>query len=126
MTVSYTHRVLTAGEAARYTYENVVREGDNWDPKKYMEQISAPENLKKMCIRDSPKGAVIDFQGNVFEGVSIQFTIRERPQPEARIFDAVVSPDGKGNYTSIQKAIANVPSKRTEPWLIFVANGRCV
>ena len=39
--------VLTAGEAARYTYENVVREGDNWDPKKYMEQISAPENLKK-------------------------------------------------------------------------------
>ena len=39
--------VLTAGEAARYTYENVVREGDNWDPKKYMEQISAPENLKR-------------------------------------------------------------------------------
>ena len=63
------------------------------------------------------------LQGNVFEGVSIQFTIRERPQPEARIFDAVVSPNGKGNYTSIQKAIDNVPSKRTEPWLIFVANG---
>ena len=35
----------------------------------------------------------------------------------------MVSPDGKGNYTSIQKAIDNVPSKRTEPWLIFVANG---
>ena len=24
----------------------MVREGDNWDPKKYMEQVSAPENVK--------------------------------------------------------------------------------
>ena len=80
-------------------------------------------DYNQVCQFSLPKGAVIDFQGNVFEGVSIQFTIRERPQPEARIFDAVVSPDGKGNYTSIQKAIDNVPSKRTEPWLIFVANG---
>ena len=75
-------------------------------------------DYNQVCQFSLPKGAVIDFQGNVFEGVSIQFTIRERPQPEARIFDAVVSPDGKGNYTSIQKAIDNVPSKRTEPWLI--------
>ena len=80
-------------------------------------------DYNQACQFSLPKGAVIDFQGNVFEGVSIQFTIRERPQPEARIFDAVVSPDGKGNYTSIQKAIDNAPSKRTEPWLIFVANG---
>ena len=29
----------------------------------------------------------------------------------------------KETNTSIQKAIDNVPSKRTEPWLIFVANG---
>ena len=77
-------------------------------------------DYNQVCQFSLPKGAVIDFQGNVFEGVSIQFTIRERPQPEARIFDAVVSPDGKGNYTSIQKAVDNVPSKRTEPWLIFV------
>ena len=80
-------------------------------------------DYNQACQFSLPKGAVIDFQGNVFEGVSIQFTIRERPQPEARIFDAVVSPDGKGNYTSIQKAVDNVPSKRTEPWLIFVMNG---
>ena len=25
----------------------MVREGDNWDPKKYMEQVSAPENVKR-------------------------------------------------------------------------------
>jgi len=56
-------------------------------------------DYNQACQFSLPKGAVIDFQGNVFEGVSIQFTIRERPQPEARIFDAVVSPDGKGNYT---------------------------
>ena len=77
-------------------------------------------DYNQACQFSLPKGAVIDFQGNVFEGVSIQFTIRERPQPEARIFDAVVSPDGKGNYTSIQKAIDNVPSKRTEPWLCLL------
>ncbi|MCS2824198.1 Ig-like domain-containing protein [Bacteroides ovatus] len=76
-------------------------------------------DYNQACQFSLPKGAVIDFQGNVFEGVSIQFTIRERPQPEARIFDAVVSPDGKGNYTSIQKAIDNVPSKRTEPLAHF-------
>ena len=81
-------------------------------------------DYNQACQFSLPKGAVIDFQGNVFEGVSIQFTIRERPQPEARIFDAVVSPDGKGNYTSIQKAVDNVPSKRTEPWLIFVMKNK--
>ena len=84
-------------------------------------------DYNQACQFSLPKGAVIDFQGNVFEGVSIQFTIRERPQPEARIFDAVVSPDGKGNYTSIQKAIDNVPSKRTERMknkLLFLKTNR--
>ena len=72
-------------------------------------------DYNQACQFSLPKGAVIDFQGNVFEGVSIQFTIRERPQPEARIFDAVVSPDGKGNYTSIQKAIEMSPRKEQNP-----------
>ena len=35
------------GNMDKVELDNVVREGDNWDPKKYMEQISAPENLKR-------------------------------------------------------------------------------
>lgn len=75
------------------------------------------------CSFSVPQGAIIDYQNNPFKGINIQFTIRERPQPEARLFDAVVSLDGKGTYTSIQNAIDNVPLQRTEPWLIFVMNG---
>ena len=68
-------------------------------------------------------GAISDLYGNLFDGVSVQFVTSERPQPEARIFDAVVSLAGKGTHTSIQKAIDEVPANRTEPWLIFVMNG---
>lgn len=75
------------------------------------------------CSFSVPQGAIIDYQNNPFKGINIQFTIRERPQPEARLFDAMVSLDGKGTYTSIQNAIDNVPLQRTEPWLIFVMNG---
>jgi len=37
--------VLTTEEAAEYTIENVMGQGDNWDPTSYTEQASAPENV---------------------------------------------------------------------------------
>lgn len=38
-------------------------------------------------------------------------------------FQAVVSADGSGHYTTIQAAIDAAPEGRQEPWLIFVKNG---
>lgn len=54
---------------------------------------------------------------------SFSFTTKDRPQPESRLFDAIVSADGTGDYEKVQAAINAAPSNRTKPWLIFVRNG---
>ena len=38
--------VLTAEEAARYTYEAVVTGSDDWNPRRFFEPVDAPANLK--------------------------------------------------------------------------------
>src|SRR5699024_1332495 len=43
--VSFTSSVLTASEAAKYTYENIITI-DSWNPKEYMETpLAAPTNV---------------------------------------------------------------------------------
>lgn len=74
-------------------------------------------------VLDIPAGAITDMSGNAFAGTSILFTTMERPQPEARVFDAVVAADGSGDYTTVQAAIDAAPEARIAPWLIFVKNG---
>lgn len=37
--------ILTAEEAAKYTYENVTSGNDGWNPRKYFEPVSAPANI---------------------------------------------------------------------------------
>lgn len=76
------------------------------------------------CEFSVSPGAISDMSGNLFDGISIQFSTIERPQPDARIFDAIVSLDGTGTHTAIQTAIDDAPVNRTEPWLIFVKNGK--
>ncbi|WP_448778792.1 pectinesterase family protein [Bacteroides congonensis] len=80
-------------------------------------------NYEDNCEFVVPPGAIADMSGNLFEGVNIGFSIMERPQPSARMFDAIVSLNGGGTHTSIQAAIDDAPKNRTEPWLIFVMNG---
>ncbi len=70
-----------------------------------------------------PAGAITDMSGNAYAGTTIAFTTMTRPQPSARLFDAVVAVDGTGNYTTIQAAIEAAPTGRTIPWLIFIKNG---
>ena len=69
------------------------------------------------------EGAITDLSGNAFPAHDITFTVMERPQPAAKVFDAVVAQDGTGNYTTIQAAIDAAPTARIAPWLIFVKNG---
>ncbi|MBR5963533.1 MAG: Ig-like domain-containing protein [Bacteroidaceae bacterium] len=57
------------------------------------------------------------------EVITFSFTTKARPMPEPRLFDAVVSLDGTGDYNSVQAAVNAAPSNRTKPWLIFVRNG---
>lgn len=70
-----------------------------------------------------PAGALTDIAGNPAEGVTINFKTMNRPQPIAKVFDAIVAKDGTGDYGSIVEAIAAVPANRVQPWLIFVKNG---
>ena len=70
-----------------------------------------------------PSDAITDMSGNAFAGTDIQFTTMERPQPEKRVFDAVVAQDGTGDYTTVQAAIDAAPQYRIQPWIIFVKNG---
>jgi len=67
--------------------------------------------------------AIIDISGNAFPARDITFTVMERPQPTAKVFDAVVAQDGTGDYNKVQDAIDAAPTGRIAPWLIFVKNG---
>ena len=69
------------------------------------------------------EGAITDLSGNALPATDIRFTVMARPQPAAKVFDAVVAKDGTGDYTTIQAAIDAAPSGRTVPYLIFVKNG---
>lgn len=70
-----------------------------------------------------PAGTFTDNWGNAYEGVTISFSTIERPEPIARIYDAVVALDGTGDYTTLQAAIDGAPTGRTSPWLIFIKKG---
>ena len=74
------------------------------------------------CTFKIPSGALLDYSGNPYQGLTLNFKIMEEAITP-KLFDVIVDPNGKGDYTSIQDAIDAVPSNRTEPYLIFVANG---
>jgi len=69
-------------------------------------------------------GSITNASGYAYEGKSITFSTMNRPQPTAKIYDAVVDINGTGDYLSIQDAIDNAPADRATPWLIFIKNGR--
>ncbi|MFL1010978.1 pectinesterase family protein [Flavisericum labens] len=70
-----------------------------------------------------PSGALTDLAGNPFTGITLDFSTIDRPQPIAKLFDAVIATDGTGDYLTVQEGIDAVPNNRTSPWLIFVKNG---
>ena len=71
-----------------------------------------------------PAGALTDLSGNVFAGMTVTFRTGKRSEPIKKLFDAVVATDGTGDYTSVIDAIAAAPSARSQPWLIYIKNGR--
>jgi pectin methylesterase-like acyl-CoA thioesterase len=70
-----------------------------------------------------PNGAIVDLSGNKYSGTTLTFSTMTRPQPIAKLYDAVVAADGSGDYTTVQAAIDAAPTGRTSPWLIFLKNG---
>lgn len=70
-----------------------------------------------------PKGTITNLGGYKFAGTTFSFSTMTRPQPIAKLYDAVVAKDGSGDYTTINAAISAAPTGRTSPWLIFVKNG---
>ena len=71
-----------------------------------------------------PAGALTDLFGNAFAGLTFKFRTAKRTEPTKKLFDAVVAKDGSGDYTSVLDAIAAAPSGRTQPWLIYIKNGK--
>ena len=70
-----------------------------------------------------PAGALTDVSGNAYTELTLHFRTMNRPQPIAKVFDAVIASDGTGNYTTVQAAIDAVPNNSVIPYLIFVKNG---
>lgn len=73
----------------------------------------------------APAGAFCekDNTDNTSSELRFSFTTKQRPQPEARVFDAIVALDGSGDYTSVQEAVNKAPENLSKPWLIFVRKG---
>ncbi|MGN0220998.1 MAG: pectinesterase family protein [Prevotella sp.] len=70
-----------------------------------------------------PEGVLLSRSGNKVSAAEIRFSTMERQQPEARLYDAIVAPDGSGDYTTVQEAVDAAPAGRSKPWLIFIKNG---
>lgn len=70
-----------------------------------------------------PAGTITNMSDVAYAGSQFTFTTMTRPQPTARLFNAVVDIDGTGDYTKVQDAINAAPTNRSTPWLIFIKNG---
>ena len=73
---------------------------------------------------DVPAGFVTNVSGVSNEAFTVSFTTMSRPDPIAKVFDAVVAQDGSGDYTSLKDAIDAAPADRTSPWLIYIKAGK--
>lgn len=68
-----------------------------------------------------PAGALTDMDGiQKFEGITLSYPLMMK----RKLFDAVVDANGHGDYTTVTDAINAAPTQSTEPYLIFVADGK--
>lgn len=70
-----------------------------------------------------PGNAVIDQSGNAYEGNVFSFTVMNKTQPSARLFNAIVAQDSTGDYVTLGEAIKAAPSNSGTPYLIFIKEG---
>ncbi|NLT04183.1 MAG: pectinesterase [Bacteroidales bacterium] len=76
-----------------------------------------------------PAGAIVDQSGNAFAGITFTFTVMNKVQPAAKLFDAIVSKDsttwaGTLGYATIKEAIDAAPANSGTPYLIYIKAGR--
>lgn len=84
--------VISAEEAAAYTYENIIPGTDQWDPRRMMEKLSVPKAVKKENRTLSWKGVddaigYIVFNGDEVLGMTCKtsFELPEYPVTSLRI-----------------------------------------
>ncbi|MDP4271843.1 MAG: pectinesterase family protein, partial [Bacteroidota bacterium] len=70
-----------------------------------------------------PAGALTDIAGNPYVGITIHFRTMNRPQPIAKVFDAIVAKDGSGNYSTVQAAINAAPVNNSSWYTIYIKKG---
>ena len=86
--------VLSAEEAAKYTYEDVILDSDNWNPKAFFESVNAPADLRYSGNVLGWKKSAYAISYVVFNGDEvIGFT------KETTFTDSSVSDCATGKYT---------------------------
>lgn len=89
--VSFTSSVLTASEAAKYTYENIITI-DSWNPKEYMETpLAAPTNVNlsgNTLTWDAVSGAAgyLIFMNGNYAGQTTDTTVTLTNTDESNIY----------------------------------------
>jgi pectinesterase len=64
---------ITSNEAALYTYENIIKSKDGWDPRSMMEQLPAPAHIRweqdglKWDAVPGALGYVLDVNGKIVD-----------------------------------------------------------
>lgn len=103
-----------------YFNGGVVRVSINYEKVRYT--FSNMEN--KACTFEIPAGALTDMQGRAYdEDFFLNFTAKSEVAGSGKVFDAIVDPNGKGDFTSVQAAIDAASFELTAPYKIFIANG---
>ena len=134
ITISYNERIQAAETDAKAT---LTGHGETREMKPSWSSRSVSFDYMALVYGETytfqlPAGFVQDHSGNKADGTTLVFTVMERQQPQARLFDAVVDATGNAldgfpadkTYTSLQAAIDAAPAGRAKPWLIFVKNGQ--
>ncbi|MBQ8464222.1 MAG: Ig-like domain-containing protein [Prevotella sp.] len=126
ITISYDERILSAESTAKATLQG---NGETKELSPVWSNRSVSFDYMALAYGQTytfsmPAGFVQDRSGNKGAAVSMTFTVMERQQPQARLYDAVVALDGTGDYTTVQAAIDAAPANRVKPWLIFIKNGQ--
>ena len=126
ITISYNERIQSAESTAKVTLQG---HGETRELTPAWSNRSVSFDYMALAYGQTytftmPAGYVQDRSGNQGEAVSLTFTVMERQQPQARLYDAVVAQDGTGDYQTVQAAIDAAPAGRAKPWLIFIKNGQ--
>lgn len=109
-----------APETEIYFNNTPVTVSINYEKVRYTYSVSD----NSTCTFEIPAGSLTDMSGRPYnQDFFLTFTAESENDDEERVFDAVVDPNGNGDYKTVQEALDDILETPTSPYLIFVAAG---